>query len=127
MKNKHAIILTCLAASLMAAGCDSDSSKAAAALEKASAAIQVPSQIDSKTTLVKVWMPEKLTQEFQYEIDKSGLPQVDEGFETMMERAKKVACMKSSHVVKHHGKTRYIWMMDGKTIKERSIDAKDCK
>lgn len=127
MKNNYAMILTCLAASLMGAGCDTDASKEAALLEKASAAIKVPVKLDEKTTLIKVWMPEKLTQEFQYEIDRSGLAQVDEGFEAMFARAKKMSCMKSSHVVKHHGKVRYIWMMDGKIIKERTIESKDCK
>lgn len=106
--------------------CGGEADAAHQALVKASAAIKVPSQLDSKTTLTKVSMPEKLTQEFEYDISPDGRPLIDEGFDKMITRAKTLNCMANSHVVKFNGKVRYTWRIDGKVVKQQTIAKSDC-
>lgn len=118
-----------LVASLLALpGCKDDAAatKAHEALIVASAAIKTPLRLDSYTTLVRVSVPERLLQEFVYEVTEPGIKVLEAKFPELAEKARRQSCSSFSHVVKYDGRERFVWQRYGRTLREVTITKADC-
>jgi len=117
-----------LAASLLVlGGCkDPAADKAHAMLVQAAAAIKTPIQLDAYTTLVKVWVPARLTQEFVYDVTDAGLPLLESKFAEIEAKARRKGCASFSHVVKYDGREHYVWQNKGAVVRDITITKADC-